>query len=391
MKHISITSAMLVIMLLTAIGCTPNPSVFSTPVPTPTTVAPAAKTPVPGVITESIGEVNGRIVPKQFARVAFSTNGMVAKVNVTEGAQVKAGDVLAELDSKDLALQVQAAKDQLQIAQASLAQLKAPATQEDIATAQAVYDSTFVALQAAQRAATKEDLIILKSNLEKAQAQLDQAQAVYDRIGGANNPYIGMMPQSLQLQQATADYQIAEANYYKALSPNPANIAQLVGSLAQADANLRQKKFGPKPEEIAVAQARVQQAQTALDQANAGLAKAKLIAPISGTINGLAMNVGELMQAGSPVALIVDVSELRVETTELDEFGVTAISKGQSVRVTIDALPDKVLNGTVLYIISPALPLDPNQTTYTATIALETQDSALRYGMNVKVEFIAPH
>lgn len=388
-KYTFIASAA-VILWFVAVGCTPNPSLLSTPLPTPTTISgqgsgSAVTTPVSMSLE---GMVKGKIVPVRYARLVFGVSGLVAKILVKEGDRVKAGDTLAELDVRDLNLRVKSAQDSLNIAKATLAQVKAPVTKEEIAAAQAVYESTAVALAKLLQGPTREELTNLKANLEKAQATRDQAQAAYDRIGGSTNPYIGMMPQSLQLQQASLDYEIAQANYTKATIPNPVDVAQAKSQLAQAEAAYTLKKSGPKPEDIALAQARVQQAETALEQAQGEIAKAKLIAPMAGQVVGIMLREGEAVQAGGLAATLVDISELRIETTELDEFGVTSVQIGQPVRITVDALPDKTLDGKVINIVPPQVPLQPDGNPfYVATIALGAQDPALRYGMTVRVDF----
>ena len=106
-------------------------------------------------------------------RIGFSTGGTVARVNVKEGDKVKTGDVIAQLDTNDLELQVKSAQDAVDLATRSLAQAKTPASAEEITAAQAAYDSALAALARVQQGPTAEDIKILKSNLAKAQAALD--------------------------------------------------------------------------------------------------------------------------------------------------------------------------------------------------------------------------
>ena len=384
MKFVSLTFLLIGIVL--ALGCTPNPSVFSTPVAStsPAAVAVTAS-PTPTSTTEM---VKGKVVPVRFARLAFGASGFVGKVFVKEGETVQAGALIAELDLRELNLRVQAAQDQLTIAQASFAQTKALATKEEIAAAQAAYESAAAAYAKLQRGPSPEELVTLKVNMEKAKAARDQAQAAYDRSGGSTNPYIAMLPVSLQLQQATLDFQAAEANYLRSIKPDPADLAQAKSQLAQAEAAYALKKTGARPEDIALAQARVQQAQTALDQAKLEITKARLTAPHDGNVVGIAMREGEIMQAGSLAATLVNLAELRVETTELDEYAVTNVKIGQAVRITVDALPGKTFTGKVVSIMPPQVPLQADGNPfYVATITLDAQDPALRYGMTVRVDF----
>ncbi len=415
----------------------------ATPTPTATPVA----------VTEAVITAKGEIVPENFARLAFNVGGTVAQIPVKEGQEVKKGNTLALLDTTDLQLQVKTAQDALDLAQATLAQVKTPASPEEIAAAQAAYDSAVAGLERAQKPATQEDLAaaqaavtsaqsaynsavtaynrakngptkeeleILQSQLAKAKAALDVAQAAYDRIGGATNPFSAQTPQALQLQQATQDYQIALANYNKAVNPDATTVAQAQAAVSQAQAGLAQakasleklqdgatpediaqaqaqvdsakaqldlKKKGARPEDIAVADKRVAQAQTALDQAKAQLAKATLVATMDGTITDIAIREGELAQPGQPIITIADLSNLEIQTTDLDEFGAAKVQLNQPAKIRVNAFTDKTLTGKVSEIADQSVLLASGDVSYPVTILLDSQDPDLRWGMTVKVEF----
>ncbi|TAH53496.1 MAG: biotin/lipoyl-binding protein [Chloroflexota bacterium] len=415
----------------------------ATPTPTATPVA----------VTEALITAKGEIVPENFARLAFNVGGTVAQIPVKEGQEVKKGNTLALLDTTDLQLQVKTAQDALDLAQATLAQVKTPASPEEIAAAQAAYDSAVAGLERAQKPATQEDLAaaqaavtsaqsaynsavtaynrakngptkeeleILQSQLAKAQAALSVAQAAYDRIGGATNPFSAQTPQALQLQQATQDYQIALANYNKAVNPDATTVAQAQAAVSQAQAGLAQakasleklqdgatpediaqaqaqvdsakaqldlKKKGARPEDIAVADKRVAQAQTALDQAKAQLAKATLVATMDGTITDIAIREGELAQPGQPIITIADLSNLEIQTTDLDEFGAAKVQLNQPAKIRVNAFTDKTLTGKVSEIADQSVLLASGDVSYPVTILLDSQDPDLRWGMTVKVEF----
>lgn len=415
--------------------------------PTPT---PAA-TPI--AVSEALVTAKGEVVPEHFARLAFNLGGTVSQIPVQEGQQVTKGTTLALLDTSDLQLQVKTAEDALALAEATVTQAKTPATVEEIAAAQAALDAALAGLERAKKPATeldlaaaqagvksaqsaynsavaaynrakngptKEELEILNSQLAKAKAALDVAQAAYDRIGGASNPFSAQTPQALQLQQATQDYQIALANYNKAVKPDATTLAQAQAGVAQAQAGLEQakanlkklqdgatteeiaqaqaqvdsakaqldlKKKGARPEDIAVAEKRVAQARTAVEQAKAQLAKATLVATMDGTVTDIAIREGELAQPGQPVITIADLSNLKIETTDLDEFGAAKVKPGQAAKIRVNAFTDKTLSGKVSEIADQSVLLASGDVSYPVTILLDSQDPDLRWGMTVKVEF----
>lgn len=415
--------------------------------PTPT---PAA-TPV--AISEAVITAKGEVVPQNYTRVAFNVGGTVAQIPVKEGQEVKKGNTLAILDTSDLQLQVQTAQEALALAEATLAQVKTPASGEEIAAAQAAYSSALAGLERAKKAPTaqdikaaesalasansayssavaslnrakngptQEELEILQSTLAKAKAAVDVATSAYDRIGGASNPQSAQTPQALQLQQATQDYQIALSNYNKAVKPDATTIAQAQAAVAQASSQVSQaqanlqnliespnaediaqaqatvdsakaqldlKKKGARAEDISVAEVRVKQAQTGIEQAKAALAKATLVAPMDGTITEILVREGELAAAGQPFFTIADLSNLKIETTDLDEFGAAKVAVGQTAKIRVNAFTDKTLTGKVTEIADQSVLLASGDVSYPVTLILDSQDPDLRWGMTVKVEF----
>jgi HlyD family secretion protein len=363
--------SLLVPIFATACGSVPTPAPSSTPVNNAAAIVTA----------------KGEIVPARFAHISFGASGTISQLGVKEGVEVKAGDVLAQLDTQDLEFQVKTAQDGLDLARSTLAQAQVPASPEEITSAQAAYDSAVAGLDQTRRGPTPEDFAIVKANLEKAQAALDQAQAAYDRAGGATNPYSGLLPQSLELQTATLDYQIAKANYDKGTKTDPTAVEQARAAVTEAKATLELKQKGPRPEDIAVAQVHVQQAETALEQAQAALSKAKLTAPFGGTVTEVAARAGEMVQAGAPLITIADLSQLHVETTDLDEFGAAHVKLGQAAKITVNAFNDKTLEGKVTDLGLQSVTLQTGDVSYVVTLALVSQDPGLRWGMTVKVEF----
>jgi len=102
----------------------------------------------------------------------------------------------------------------------------------------------------------------------------------------------------------------------------------------------------------------------------------------------VAFEEGEMVPAGAPIVTLADLAELQVETTDLDEWGAVDVQVDQRVRITINALEDRVLSGRVAAIAPRGKVLDTGDTAYTVTILLQRQDPGLRWGMTTKVEFL---
>ena len=134
---------------------------------------PAEPAPaVPGVLVEVVGQGQGELAfagevrARQESALSFQVPGRLVKRHVDAGQQVSAGQLLAELDAADYALQAQAAQAELAAAQAELARLG-----DDLARYRTLAEQQLVsrsALQAQQAAYTA------------ARAQVDAARANFD-------------------------------------------------------------------------------------------------------------------------------------------------------------------------------------------------------------------
>lgn len=270
------------------------PTVVALPTFVPPPTAPASTAPLAAAVTTGY-RGTGTLLSANQASLAFQIGGRIKEVNVKEGDRVKAGDVLASLDTAVL---------ESQVAQA----------QALLAAATASYDK-------ASKGPSADDIALAKANLDLTKAAVSQAQSVYDRAGGSSNPFIGLLPQSLALQQATGSYQAAQAAYNLALShPTTAELAAVVVQVAQA--------------------------QLALDQAKQSITNAKLIAPLDGTVVSIAPHVGESANVGVPAAIVADLSQMQVQVS-VGENALAGIRVGQPVTITVDALGGRSLTGRV--------------------------------------------
>ena len=128
----------------------------------------------------------------------------------------------------------------------------------------------------------------------------------------------------------------------------------------------------------------MQQAQTTLDQAKASLAAATLTAPSAGTITAVAVKPGDsVATSGSTGAFtLFNPSGLYFDAS-VAETDLPSVKAGQTVLVTIDALPGQRFSGSVAG-ISLAPSVTQGVVTYDLTIALQDlpQSSGLAPGMS---------
>lgn len=326
----------------------------------------------------------GIVLPSRWATLSFRTSGEVTEVLVTEGDQVQEGQLLVQLDSSDLEDVVAQAEAGLATAQATLAQVEASARPDELAMAQASLAAAQAQLAKLRSGASAEEITAARGAMETAALALQQAQAAYDEVAWMEE--IREMPQALALQQATVEYEIAKANYEALVrGASEEDIAAAQAEVERARAALSLLESGSRPEDVAVAQAHVAEAQVALSHAVSALEDAGLTAPFDGTVGAVLVRAGEMVSAGTAVAVLGDVSDFEIQTTDLNEVDLYLLHVGQTVDLTFEALPGKSVKGIVAQ-IAPMASLEQGGTNYEVTVEMENQDPDLRWGMTAFVD-----
>jgi multidrug efflux pump subunit AcrA (membrane-fusion protein) len=136
---------------------------------------------------------------------------------------------------------------------------------------------------------------------------------------------------------------------------------------------------GP-PELRQIADARVVQAQAALDLAQANLAEATLVAPYDGTVVSINLVAGEMAATQQPVLVIADLSHLEITTTDLSEREIAGVQVGQSATTRLKAF-DQDLTGKVVA-IDPMSAQHNGDTVFKVTIDLDHVPMGLMWGMS---------
>ena len=163
------------------------------------------------------------------------------------------------------------------------------------------------------------------------------AQTGLDKLATPNDFDVQAAQQALLQAQASVD---------KLVSGNRYDILTAQSSLAQAQAALSLKLAGATAQELVIAQAAVDQAAGQLEQARANLAGTVLTAPYEGTVSALGGAVGEQVGSGVALVTLVDTRQVRVDVV-VDETDIAKIQPGQSVNLTLDALPGQRIPGAV--------------------------------------------
>ena len=282
-----------------------------------------------GLIEEKIIRT-GDIAPNAQVTIFSKVQGWVGKINVREGDLVKTGQVLVTLDSREAEAAVAQAQASLEAGRARLKQVQA--TSEE--TVQSQIQQT-------------------KANMELAQADLKRAQELQEKNFIARQ----------QLDEARMKYNVAKANYDLALN------------------SIRQKTW---ENDIALAEAQVNQAKATLELNKAQLANLIILSPMNGGITKRYVDPGTMVKDITPILTLMDFTEMKMVVNVIErEF--IYLQKGQPVKITVTAFPDRVFTGRI-EVITPALELQSR--TAEIQISIPNPDFVLKPGMFGRAEVI---
>lgn len=326
--------------------------------------------------------VEARVVPNREAGLSMAASGLVQQVLIANGDRVEAGAVLVQLGNARQSAAMAQAEANLLNAELKLAELQAPARQEEIARYQASIALAQAGLQKVLDGTSNAEVVAARSRLASADAARREAQAAYDAVAWRSD--IGALPQSSALERATNDYVAAEAQLNDLLAgPRQADILRAQAEVAAAQADLELFLAGSKSQTIAAAEASVAAARAVLMDAQAALAETTLRAPFAGTIAAVNVEVGEQVSPGLAVIHLAELNPWRIETADLSELSVVNVQPGDRVEVTFDALPDVALAGRVKH-IQPIGENVQGDITYTVLVELAEQEARLRWNMTAQ-------
>jgi len=284
----------------------------------------------------SVISTNGKIEPLHNFEAHAPIGTTVKRLHVSEGAHVRQGQLLVELEDSDALSAASRALAQLRAAEANLSSLNAGGTHEEVLTTE--------------------------SQLTKAKADRDTA---------ARNL------ESLRRLQQTG-----------AASPGEVRAAEDQLQSATADVNLLQQKQAgrySKPE-VSSVQAQLSEAKSAYAAAKDVLAKLNIRAPFDGVVYSLPVRFGNYVNPGDLVLQEADLSKIVVRSF-VDEPDVARLSIGQPIEVTWDAVPGRIWQGAVNSIPS-TLKMHGTRNVGETTCIIDNHDYKLLPNVNVNVAIV---
>jgi HlyD family secretion protein len=340
--------------------------------------------------------------------MSFRLQGHVARLFVDEGARVKKGDVLAELDQapiRERRDQASAAVRELEarIASLSLAtDIRQDVLDAEVKKARAGVSAADARYQSLRTGSRDEEIAESAAARDKARTEWENRVADFKRI---KDLYEGKIVPASQYDNALTGAEASRATYlaaeerYKLVKAGPRKEAIMEGkaNLAGSDAALSAAEAGSR--EVEKLKLDLKALHSQLDQARAALAiaeddvrKSTLYAPFDAFVTVKDTEEKEFVQPGTPVVTLADLDEVWVKTY-VPETQLGRVRLGQEADVLSDTFPGKVYRGRVTF-ISPEAEFTPKNVqtkeervklVYRIKVTLRNPNQELKAGMPVDV------
>jgi len=286
------------------------------------------------------------------ARLSFQVPGRISVVNVEEGQTVKKGQIIAELDRAEFEARYEQASANLDRAQKAKQQLE---------TALEISKKTLPA-----------EVSRAEAGLKSARDSMTDAAKNYRRFEELfrNEVVSEKERDALKLQHDVAKSRVVESESLLRMAR---------GNLSRIDA---------ARDDIATAEAQIDVAKAALDQAAVQLGYTSLKSPLDGVVTSRNIEPGETVNVGREVITISDLHRVDLKIF-VEETTIGKVKPGQKVAVTVDTFPGKVYHGTVSF-VSPEGEFTPKiiqtqkervKLVYLVKVSIPNPDYDLKAGM----------
>jgi len=322
--------AALAACLLAASGCSKKEE-SETEAPAPVQVTAVTQEPIRHIVAG-----DGVLFPQDQTGVMPNISKPVLKFYANRGDHVKQGQLLAVLESRDLAAAVANAKSQLNQAELNL--------------------------HTVELASVPESVVKAETDVESDKQQLDAAQKLLDS------------QTELFRQGALAGRRVDEARVQFVTAKT---------QLQAAQEHLRALNSVSKGDQISTAQAQVQAAQAQLLSADAQLGYAQIHSPISGVVADRPIYEGDMAVPGTPLITVMDISRV-VARVNIPQSQGSLVKAGQAAEL-VQADSGQQFAGRVI-IVSPAT--DANSTTIQVWIQADNPGEKLKPGASVHAKII---
>jgi RND family efflux transporter MFP subunit len=337
-----------VLVALAALGCNRGDAVSAARAAGKAPAVAVTTAPVEARDVARVVDTSGSLLAWEEVTLSTSVAGTVARLAVDLGDRVQAGQVVAELDPRELALGVQQAAAALRAARDTLTRARAQADASRAALEQVRAGGKSWEANARRWKVALEEA---RRNLERSRTLVESELIAQRDLDAARTQY----------ESVAAQYEAAQVD-----------LGQYPDRVRVAEAQLRSDLSA-----VQVAEADVARREAELGLAEKRRADATLRAPIAGAVARRHVNRGEYVKENVPVFTIVRGDVLKYSGV-VSEHAALEIHPGQTVSLTVDPVPGRTFTGRVTR-VSPAV--DVGNRTVLLEAEVPNSDGLLKPGL----------
>jgi len=321
-----------------------------------------------------VASAQGRLVPQTLVKIVQPAQaGVVRELKVQEGDFVRAGQVLAQLDTTlaradqaSVSMDLQTQRLQLRRIEAELSGLPMASQADDDPARFAEINRQYQAHKAAlSDSQAQEQALLIKAQQEKraAQGQLAKLEQVLPTYQKTAQAYERLEKQGFVGPLASADKQREATEKARDLDAQRSAVAALDAAVLAQQKKISQIKstyLSDLQKELALVRERISQLEPALDKTRYAAQATELRAPQDGVIKDLATTtVGAVVQPGAVLMTLVPHNEALYADVEIKNEDVGFVHVGQRAKVKLAAYPFQrhgMINGQVIHVSADASP-----------------------------------
>ena len=287
----------------------------------------------------------GQLQPKTKVSISAKTTARILSLPFDEGMQVKKGDLIIQLDDRDLQAQLNATE--------------------------------------ARRAAQAAEIVVANARLDAQKAQIAMVKVQLAEAERNLNRQL-----QLEKKQFAAGSIVDEAR---------ARVDEFKAQLDSAGSNLEANRAS-----LSVLKHQLTAAEAEIARARDNLSYTTITSPIDGIVTRMNAKPGEMVvtgtmnNAGTVIMEVSDLSEMQVDA-QIDESNIAAVKEGQKAKIRISAYPDRLFDGTVklvgLDIVDPRMSSgmgggggSQQGRWYRARVVVETNSERIPAGLSADVD-----
>jgi HlyD family secretion protein len=295
-------------------------------------VAPVLTSPISLKVT-----ADALLYPLQQAAIVPKISGPVKKFYVDRGSRVREGQLLAELENRDLA--------------------------STAAESHAAFEQAEANYQTVARGTAPEELQKAELEVRSTKDSMDAQQKLFDNR------------QTLYREGAISQKEVNDAQVA---------LSQAKSQYEQAVKHLETMQSVSREQSIKAAAAQRDAAKARADAAQAQLSYSRIVSPIDGVVTDRPIYAGEMPASGGPIITVMDVSQI-IARAHVSQGDAKELKVGNAANI-VPADGSAMVPGKVT-VISPAV--DPTSTTVEVWVQSANPGGRLKPGTSVRVEMVA--